>query len=786
MLIELLRERYLDTLRGCPARWKVLVVDQYTQRMLNSVLTTYDILDQGVQQVDLITSARHAQPRLAAIYLLMPTSHNIELVLKDFAGDAASNTNTSPSSGAGSSLSRLSHKKKDSTPPAASSSQTGPRYASAFLHFVDGIDDRLVERLTSTLPDHYLQALKELYTNFHAIESRAFSLDMPSSFFNMYGPPGRDARVSLAKWEDDIAWMSRALVNALATLGEYPHIRYYNPPSSFHPPLGPGAAVGEHIGKRLAERVQREIDAYARDNSDFPPITDPPRPRGVLFITDRSMDLYAPLMHEFTYQAMCNDLLDIDNGRSYRYSFINSQGAEEEKEAILSEEDKVWTEVRHMHMKDALDKLIADFKAYAGDHGAKFGASGGTSLNDMKDMLASLPQLREAKEKLSLHLTMAEKCMAIFERKKLPLVASVEQCCATGLTPEGKTPKTLVEEMVPLLDDRSVSSVDKLRIIATYIMYRDGVPEGDKKRLYQHARLALHEMDAIDNLRYLGTSVTKDTGKKRKPIFKQREDEDAYDISRFQPALRFMLEDHIRGNLDQSLFPFVRDAPVEAAKPSAASSLLRGSNASSPLTNSGGSLRSARPQWTSTNRTRKVVNEPKQRLLVFVAGGMTYSEIRSCYKVCDALHKDVFIGSTDVWTPERFVRCLSDLDRGGGGMPPASHARPSKNDSPPNIVPEPKQVSVDRRYSTQPSFQPLQHAPSAPPQAHSNGRMATQAYAGDVVSRSRTDGSARLPSSAATAANHSPTPSQVSNATSGGASADTDVKKKKKKLFGFK
>jgi hypothetical protein len=64
------------------------------------------------------------------------------------------------------------------------------------------------------------------------------------------------------------------LVNTLATLGEYPLIRYYNPPSSFHPPLGPALAVGEHLGKRLAERVQAEMDAYARDNTDFPVSSD--------------------------------------------------------------------------------------------------------------------------------------------------------------------------------------------------------------------------------------------------------------------------------------------------------------------------------------------------------------------------------------------------------------------------------------------------------------------------------------------------------------------------------
>ena len=48
----------------------------------------------------------------------------------------------------------------------------------------------------------------------------------------------------------------------------------------------------------------------------------------------------------------------------------------EDKEAVLTDEDKVCTEVRHMHMKDALDKLVADFRAYAGEHGDKFGNEG--------------------------------------------------------------------------------------------------------------------------------------------------------------------------------------------------------------------------------------------------------------------------------------------------------------------------------------------------------------------------------------------------------------------------
>lgn len=45
--------------------------------------------------------------------------------------------------------------------------------------------------------------------------------------------------------------------------------------------------------------------------------SDPPRPRSTMIITDRSMDTLAPFVHEFTYQAMANDLLPIEDGTKY-------------------------------------------------------------------------------------------------------------------------------------------------------------------------------------------------------------------------------------------------------------------------------------------------------------------------------------------------------------------------------------------------------------------------------------------------------------------------------------
>jgi hypothetical protein len=55
----------------------------------------------------------------------------------------------------------------------------------------------------------------------------------------------------------------------------------------------------------------------------------------------------------------------------------------------------------------------------------------------------------------------------------------------------------------------SISSRDKVRIIALYIMHRDGVPEEDQRRLFQHARLSLAEQDAVKNLTRLGVRINR-------------------------------------------------------------------------------------------------------------------------------------------------------------------------------------------------------------------------------------------------------------------------------------
>ena len=40
----------------------------------------------------------------------------------------------------------------------------------------------------------------------------------------------------------------------------------------------------------------------------------------------------------------------------------------EDKTATLSDADNVWTELRHMHMREAIDKLMSDFNAFLSEN----------------------------------------------------------------------------------------------------------------------------------------------------------------------------------------------------------------------------------------------------------------------------------------------------------------------------------------------------------------------------------------------------------------------------------
>jgi len=326
-----------------------------------------------------------------------------------------------------------------------------------------------------------------------------------------------------------------------------------------------------------------------------------------------------------------------------------------------------------------------------------------TSVNTIKDMLAGLTEFTEGKDAYTLHLNMAEECMNLFQAHKLLEVSSIEQSFATGLDENYKKAKNLAAQLVQLLDDDSVVPQDRLRLLLLYILYRGGLLGGDIRKLMAHAQLPGRDGNVIANLDLLGARVEKPLKDEKppvQPLFNRRTpvpETEELSLSRYDIGMKQMLEDQIRGTLDPTIFPFTR--------PHTETDM-----AAQEMITQQASLRSAKPTWARTRST----DQPKQRLIVFMAGGATYSEARTCYEISQTYGRDVFLATTHMVSPGLFMRQIGELsiDKRRLDIPaerpkPTAPAHLFEREAPPAPTPPPQKKPISTAHLN----------PPAPPEA---------------------------------------------------------------------
>ncbi|KAF9116316.1 vacuolar sorting protein VPS33/slp1 [Mortierella sp. AM989] len=577
-IVTVLHDRIMDSIDSIqpPERYKIVVFDAKTNKIVLSTCKMFDIMDRNVTLVEMLESNRQAYTSLEAVYLLTPCMESVLRLMDDYPSD----------------------------------SPTG-KYKAAHIFFTAPLEDRLFDRLTKSSVSKYIKTLKEIYINFTAIESR----------------------MELSSELDSIA---KQLVSVIATFGDYPSIRYFRPPETLE-------------GKRtqsmkLAMLLQSELEAYMRSN---PENAGRQQGQGTVLLLDRSIDVTAAIVHEFTYQAMANDLLPIEDGTKYTYDIENASGEMEPTSVVIDESDQVFMEIRHTHIVETvgiltsnLNKFVAENEALRGDKDKV------ASLRNMKDQLANLPQYQDTKAKYSTHIHIAKECMKNFENLKINELGLVEQQLATGETVDGHLPKQVLSEMVPFLDDPQVTTIDKIRLLMLYMICRDGLRAADREMLFEHTKISEGNAEAIRNLGLLGINVERggSTPRTKKTPFyakkKLEDEEQPYDLSRYITKAKKIVEEHLNGTLDASLYPYTTEAPKDTFE---STKSLR---------------KTPQPTW------EKKPNVKGSRLIVFIAGGVTYSEIRDMYELCHTMGRDIFIGSTHIITPKEFVHSLRDLVRG--------------------------------------------------------------------------------------------------------------------------
>ncbi|CAI9093831.1 OLC1v1029415C1 [Oldenlandia corymbosa var. corymbosa] len=626
---RLLYEMLRSTKKGeSKSTWKVLVMDRMTTKVMSYACKMADITEEGVSLVEDIHRRRQPLPTMDAIYFIQPTQENVGIFLSDMSGRS-------------------------------------PLYKKAFVFFSSSVPKELVgqiKRGVGVLPR--LGALSEMNLEFFAIDSQGFITDNERALEELFG----EEEIS-RKGEACLNSMATRIATVFASLREFPSVRYRAAKS-----LDPTTMTTfrDLIPTKLAAGVWNCLMKYKASLPNYPQTET-----CELLILDRSVDQIAPIIHEWTYDAMCHDLLYME-GNKYVHEVPSKTGVPEKKEVLLEDHDPIWLELRHAHIADASERLhdkmtnfVTKNKAAQMHHGAREGSE--LSTRELQKMVQALPQYSEQIEKLSLHVDIAGKINRIIRESGLKELGQLEQDLVFG--DAGTKDVINFLRMKP-----DVTRENKLRLLMIYAAVHPEKFESDKlTKIMELARLPQEDMNAVYNMRLLeGATESKkssivpfslkfDVHKKKHAARKDRAGEEVqWQLSRFYPMIEELLEKLHKGELPKNDYPCMNDPSPSFHGTSHSASVRTGDTPTAHSVRSRRTATWARPRnsddgYSSDSVLRHASSDFKkmgQRIFVFIVGGATRSEVRVCHKLTTKLKREIILGSSSLDDPPQFITKL--------------------------------------------------------------------------------------------------------------------------------
>ncbi|OEL23469.1 putative protein transport Sec1a, partial [Dichanthelium oligosanthes] len=478
-----------------------------------------------------------------------------------------------------------------------------PLYKKAYVFFSSPVNKELVAQIkkdSSVLPR--IGALSEMNLEYFTIDSQGFITDHERALEELFSENAEGSH----KYNACLNTMATRVSTVFASMREFPRVHY---------------------------RVAKTIDA-----STMTTLRD--------LVPTKLAAGIAPIIHEWTYDAMCHDLL-----------YLNGFFSVNEIKRFQASE----------RLHDKMTNFISKNKA-AQLHQARNG--GELSTRDLQKMVQALPQYSDQIDKLSLHVEIAGKLNNIIREQCLRDVGQLEQDLVFG--------DAGAKELINFLRAQlGVSRENKLRLLMIYAALNPEKFESDKgAKLMQLAGLSADDMIAVNNMRCLcGPDIKKSSGggftlkfdvhKKKHAHRKERTgEESAWALSRFYPVLEELIEKLSKGELPKDEYNCMND-PSPSAHGLPTSSSVRTSPAHSMRSRrTGGTW--ARPRgsddgYSSDSVLKHASSDFKklgQRIFVFVIGGATRSELRAAHKLSSKLKREVILGSSSLDDPPQFITKL--------------------------------------------------------------------------------------------------------------------------------
>lgn len=374
-----------------------------------------------------ISSKRAAIPDVPVLYIVEPTTANLEAISSDL--------------------------------------QKG-LYSSAYVNFLTSISRPLLEdfaaQVASAGTSESIEQIYDQYLNFVVSEPNLFSLGMGKDvYWTMNSAATSDEEID-AKVDRIVS----GLFGVAVTMGSIPIIR--------SPKGGAAEMIAAKLDRKLRDHILNAKDNLFSGGRNSTSGASASRP--IMIIVDRNLDLIPMLSHSWTYQSLVHDVLKMHLNRiTVELPTDEADGtkAGTKRAYDLNANDFFWAKNAGAPFPQVAEDIDAELTRYKDDANEVTKKTGASSIEDLQNDTSSsaqhlkaaitlLPELRERKNILDMHMNIATALLKGIKDRQLDNFFQLE---------ENIVKQTKAQMLELLADvDKGKEPLDKLRIFIIWFL----------------------------------------------------------------------------------------------------------------------------------------------------------------------------------------------------------------------------------------------------------------------------------------------------------------------------